>query len=277
MKTNTPFLVLVLFLLSQWSLSAQDLHTAQAPLPCINKNFTIVAHIVRDSFGLANIAEADILENVESLNNFFAPICASFEVCEFRYIDNFQYDVLEEDDNGDYPDWAEMKIKYNQDRRINMYFIEASVGNPFCGFAALGGITVMQGAGIVILKSCVGPQSKTITHEMGHFFGLSHTFEGAGTGGSEAVDGSNCETAGDQVCDTPADPFIAGDELDEYVDVNQGCRFISTKIDPITGEYYVPDVGNIMSYYPNTCRCGFTHEQYIKMANTYLSASPKMW
>jgi hypothetical protein len=108
---------------------------------------------------------------------------------------------------------------------------------------------------------------------MGHYFGLSHTFEPGG----ELVDGSNCSTVSDGICDTPADPFVEGDNTADYVNAN--CKFISMKKDA-NGQYYDPIVGNIMSYYPNACKCsaglGFTHDQYLKMANTYLS-NPGMW
>ncbi len=36
---------------------------------------------------------------------------------------------------------------------------------------------------------------RTLTHELGHFFNLDHTFAGC--------DGANCATSGDRVCDTP--------------------------------------------------------------------------
>ncbi len=241
----------------------------QAPLPCLNKQFSIVAHIVRDTFGQANIQESDIENNLVSLNQYFEPICASFEICEYNYIDNFQYDAINTDQN----DWQEMRTKFNRTRRINIFFVEEIADEPYCGFASLGGIAAVENVGIVIVKECVGQDAATITHEMGHFFGLFHTFEGADGPNPEAVDGSNCETAGDLVCDTPADPFIEDDPVGDYV--NGDCRFVSPKIDPVTGEYYVADVGNIMSYYP--CRCGFTYGQYVRMANTYLNANPKMW
>tara|TARA_R110001592_G_scaffold119491_5_gene322650 strand:- start:2429 stop:2758 length:330 start_codon:yes stop_codon:yes gene_type:complete len=109
---------------------------------------------------------------------------------------------------------------------------------------------------------------------MGHYFGLPHTWAGANAPGSELADGSNCTTAGDQICDTPADPFIEGTEGEDYVD--DDCRFIDMQQDA-NGDYYTPDIGNIMSYYPDRCKCGFSHDQFWVMVNTYLNSNPKMW
>ncbi len=275
MKIITRTFLFLAILLSQFSVNAQSLLTTQAPLPCLDKKFTIVAHIVRDTFGEANIDEADILQSMDTLNIFFSPICASFEICEFNYIDNFQYDVLQDDR----PEFEEMMTKYNRERRINMYFITEQEGNPLCGFATLNGIGLHSttDVGIVILKSCVGPGQQTIPHELGHFFNLLHTFEGADDPlNAELVDGSNCTTAGDEICDTPADPYVPGDAVTDYVDVDQGCRFINRKRDG-NGEYFVPDVGNVMSYYPGSCSCGFTYGQYVRMAEAYLNSPQKVW
>lgn len=238
------------------------------PLPCLDKKFTIVVHILKDSVGETTITEALILAAIDSLNSNFSPICVSFEVCEFKIIDNFQYDDIRWD-----PEWDEMIVKYHEQNRINMFFVTSMDSYGACGKATLAGIANMENGGIVILKdpSCSAATSKTITHEMGHYFGLSHTFEGSGI---ELVDGSNCTTEGDEVCDTPGDPFVEGENVATYVDGN--CRFISMKKDA-NGDFYDPIVGNTMSYYPNTCACGFTPEQFVKMANTYLNSNPKMW
>src|SRR5262249_14375421 len=45
----------------------------------------------------------------------------------------------------------------------------------------------------------------TISHETGHCFGLLHTHETAY--GYEKIDGSNSSSTGDQITDTPADPY----------------------------------------------------------------------
>jgi len=255
----------VLLLVLGSRVHAQSYAFQHESLPCLNKKFTIVAHIFRDSLGLPTVTENEIRQAVADMNPFFAPICVSFEVCEFRYHDNWQHDVIE-DTAEEIP---EITTKYNVERRINMYFV-TFFSSPInaCGLAELGGIGNPTSAFILIRKDCVN--TRVFAHEMGHFFNLKHTFEG---NGSELVDGSNSTTEGDGISDTPADPYVEGEPLVGYVDGN--CRFISNKQD-LTGNYYNPDLGNIMSYYEcNTC--GFTWGQLSAMAQAYLASAVKFW
>lgn len=248
----------VFFLLSICCFSGVLFAQTQERLPCIDKKFSIVVHIIMDNSPAPNITEAKILENVDSLNNKFAPICVSFEVCEFKYINNSYYDTVKNEN------WNEMQALYNIKNRINIYYVQEILKptGGVAGFAGLGCITNLVAEGVVIKKS---GSPRTLYHEMGHYFGLLHTFEGSGI---ELVNGSNCTTAGDLICDTPSDPFVKGDPVANYVDGS--CKFIFMGKD-INGDYYDPIVGNIMSYYPDSCECGFTHDQYMKMAKTYLA------
>lgn len=233
-------------------------------LPCINKRFSMVMHIVRDSLGEPNITETDIQGQVDYINTLWDTICVSFEICEFRYIDNFQWDTLEEVSGYR---WEEMITAHEQDYRINVFYPQYIEPGEAAGFAPLGGITA-PGGSICVTK---GGGGGVLAHEMGHFWGLPHTFENLGT---ELVDGSNCSTAGDAICDTPADPYFGAPE-DQY---HSNCIFTATMTDP-NGQYYSPDMGNIMSYY-TSCSCRFTHGQYLRMANTYLgggSPGQYMW
>ena len=98
---------------------------------------------------------------------------------------------------------------------------------------------------------------------MGHYFGLPHTF--STSDGNELVDGSNCSTAGDGICDTPADPFVDGDDVSSYINGDDVFYYMGKDIN---GEYYSPLIGNYMSYYSGY-RCEFTDGQYKKMVESY--------
>ena len=271
MKNLNIILSIFIFCLFSFQTSAQ-LDYKYEPLPCLNKKVTVLIHYVRGGFDDPDdddITKEDILNQIDSLNNYFEPICLSFEVCGFDTITNWQYNELESQ-----AEWNDMQVKYHKANRLNIFFVRETHLPNACGFANLEGVQNLESGGIVIKKECIlGNDSKTVPHEVGHFFGLLHTFEGNGI---ELVDGSNCLTEGDKLCDTPSDPFVNGDPVEDYVDVGLGCRFISNKVDA-NGEYYRPDVGNIMSYYPDQCGCGFTHQQYLKMAKTYQESLSKIW
>jgi len=93
-------------------------------------------------------------------------------------------------------------------------------------------------------------EGKTLTHEVGHFLGLYHTFDGG------------CDGLGDNIDDTPAH---AGPDMecDETLDT---C--------PSSG--YNP-IENFMNYTPDACMYQFTNDQFnrmIAMWNEYRPPAP---
>lgn len=104
-----------------------------------------------------------------------------------------------------------------------------------------------------VFLSNYGYSSNTILiHEIGHHLGLYHTHESYF--GKELVDGSNCQEAGDFICDTPADPNLLG----------TACVYTGDKTDP-NGALYRPDASNYMSYAPDRCVNSFTKTQLENM------------
>lgn len=246
--------LVAVFSMVSFSPLPDDGPTPKEELPCLNKRFSVVVHIVKDSLGEANVTEADINGELAGVNDKFDEICVSFEVCEFRYIDNFQWDTL---DAVGGVEWNQMLTAHHEAYRINIFYVNHIIDPPgVAGFATLFGINNTQGGGICIVKP-----GGALLHEMGHYWGLYHPFETSN--GIELVDGSNCETAGDLVCDTPADPYVQFNPSSQY---ETDCIF-DAELQDVNGDWYDPDVGNIMSYYD--CSCHFTYDQYVRMANTY--------
>ncbi|PZF72561.1 GEVED domain-containing protein [Taibaiella soli] len=87
----------------------------------------------------------------------------------------------------------------------------------------------------------------SIAHEVGHVFGLAHTFEGSSSP-TTCPTNNNCVTDGDYVCDTDPHPLVSG------------CP---TGINPCTNSSYVPVNYNIMNY--SSCPNRFTVGQRSRM------------
>lgn len=124
--------------------------------------------------------------------------------------------------------------------------------------------TYSRASGIPGIALAVGGAyqgTSVLSHEFGHCLGLYHTHSGRGCSDfmncSENIDGSNCSTCGDLICDTPADPCLAGN-----VDVN--CNYIG---DPS----FAPDVHNMMSYAPPACLSNITLGQKLRIHASILS------
>ena len=266
------FFLFLLYFFVFFQVSAQ----VKKRLPCIDKKFSVVVHIFRDSLGNLGVNELDIKKNMDVVNKYFSKICVSFEVCEFRIIDNFLYDPST---IGRYDYWKHVQQLYNVKNRINLYYV-TSIPSKTGGIGDTSGICSTDSLGIRVNKSTV-KSKRALVHEMGHYFGLKHTFVDTHT--TELADGSNSLTTGDGIEDTPADPFVSSDlsQMNTYIndDPKRLCEYIYNTMPyavDAKSKYYAPLVGNIMSYYPEMCDCGFTDGQYLKMAETYMS-NPKMW
>ncbi len=117
------------------------------------------------------------------------------------------------------------------------------------------------------------PTSVTVAHEIGHCLGLVHTHEDYGQSCPSAlienIDGSNCATAGDMICDTPADPNIGPPSRRDTVT----CEFIGTTLMDCNGDApYTPIMNNIMSY-AGPCRTAFIPAQFDAMRAELLTGT----
>ncbi|MFM9985629.1 MAG: M43 family zinc metalloprotease [Flavobacteriales bacterium] len=107
--------------------------------------------------------------------------------------------------------------------------------------------------GIVLLHNAFGTvgnlksytnMNRTLTHEIGHYLGLYHTFHDTNACGAEA----NCNTGGDRVCDTPV------------TTLNSSCSSPACS--------GTQQVENYLDYTSQTCQDMFTEGQKLRMRTT---------
>ena len=176
-----------------------------------------------------------------------------------------------------------------------------NAGNGVLGYSPLGG---SPGAGqtVVIAKAAFGSGSgctgyipgspydlgRTLTHELGHYFNLDHTFAGCGESNCSVYIPYPGNTNGDGICDTPAtntesyDCPAAGDVFGctdyaltmNYMDyVNDACMYMFTAnqatrmlawYNSIASQFTTTALGNEQflqndfNLYPNPSKGSFT-------------------
>ena len=242
--------------------------TQQADLPCLQKTFGLRVHINDDVLGAPNPFDTVAFEAmVRSANSYFEPICVGFEACEYLSIENYRYSSYERND------MAEQVSLYADRNRIDVFITVRDSFGLACGRADSNGINSNPRSSIMLVANCMDSTSQELSHQLGHYFNLLHTFEPSIEG--ELVDGSNCATTGDFICDTPADPYLENSGI-QYVDPQDPCRFVWRGQDA-NGQFYVPHTGNIMSFYSDACACGFTHDQLARMAAAIASGAGRVW
>lgn len=257
------------------------------PYQQINRTLEIKVWIVRNEMGTLAADISDINDWIAGTNQYFKQIGLNFKVCSQEIIEDYHYSLLTDSINmemnaksGDSYYNAKPSIddsninlmvnSYYEPHVINVYYVDYIIlteHDTVAGFASMphsDGINQKYDR-VFIAKN--GHSTLVHVHEFGHFFGLHHTHEFE-LFGRELVDGTNCATAGDLICDTPAE-F----NLKDAIFLSQN----SCNLDPFAvpsdpkGQRYIPNVGNIMSYAKSLCIKGFSEEQYKKMVEVYFS------
>lgn len=183
------------------------------------------------------------------LNALFGSYGIQFYECGAK--SNFANNTLFGFDSSEEPQLS----AYDVPNVINVYLFQGVTvnGGPVCGYSSLP----PSADRIILAKGCTdGPV--VFLHEMGHYLGLYHT-HGKTSVSDELVNGSNCSTAGDEICDTPADPNLSSGMY--------GCSYIGAFRDANV-DYYQPDPTNIMSYAHVQCKNRFSPQQLSRMAYT---------
>lgn len=221
------------------------------PLKTVNA-IPIKAHIIRSSNGTGGISVSEINNAISDLNDIYKDALMEFFLCDgINYIDDDKLCHFNKKDE------STLTEQYNVAGLINIYFTDNLLNNSnenICGYS-----NNVARQDVIVMKNDCATNSSSLAHEMGHFFSLMHTHGPKNdTLTTELVDGTNCDTDGDGICDTPADPKLTEEN------VNNFCEYIGEETDAY-GNTFNPDTQNIMSYSRKGCRTHFTEQQLARM------------
>lgn len=132
---------------------------------------------------------------------------------------------------------------------LNVWIIQYTGSSTIAGYATYPVAMGSGEDGVVIQYNYL--TASLFGHEVGHYLGLYHTFEGGCTN-------NNCQLDGDQVCDTPPDA------TNDYTCPNNSCSTEmndTSGFNPFTGD--MNDSPNYMDY--TNCPLLFTTGQSTRM------------
>ncbi len=234
----------------------------------------VVVHVIQRTNGTGYISPADVQSQIDILNEDFRALAGTngangvdtkiqFELATvdpggspttgITYSSNNTWF----NDSGSY--WN--TLAWDPDEYLNIYTNDAGGALGYVPYLPASGNAGNNSDRVVVLYSSFGRdsanwpfhQGRTTTHEVGHYLGLFHTFEGGCGGGS-------CSSSGDLICDTNA-------EANE----NYGCATSSTScgsLDPVR---------NYMDYSDDLCMTGFTADQANRMRCTLENWRPQVY
>jgi len=221
----------------------------------------LTVHLVESVQGVSGLNNDNIQNIINTVNRNFSDAGVEFFLCGApRNISG--------DQSFTRTQTSELNAKEHEPNTLNIYFVEDYIteSGGLAGFAFFPW-TFTPKERYVTLSWNVQSVAGLLSHELGHFYGLYHTHERFF--GLEYVNGSNCNTAGDLMCDTPADYNLLNSQF------LGGC-LVFTDLSDLNGDIYRPDPSNIMSYARSECLKRFSPEQsarinyYHTMDNNYL-------
>lgn len=207
------------------------------------------------------IKELELHRAVANLNKAYHDAHFAF------YIDRINVIVsslkLEELSQNGYQVYNDFSSKYDLQDVISVYIFDhgrefCQISGPSISCGRTGGFSYIlsERTNNIVMSRFDISDVKVFAHEMGHFWGLYHTFEEAQFG-KDNFDPNRCGELGDGICDTPPDP---GAIYEVYVNYTT-CELSNLTND--AGIEYKPIIENYMSYYkPCYLReFSFTHQQ----------------
>ncbi len=234
--------------------------------------------VYRNSKGKGGASFKDIKELMDDLNyyNRLNKTGIQFYLREIKHIDKTSRQVF------NYNIEAPLQTIFRHTKpALNVYLIDRFTKRAESKKVVKGTYNITTKSIILQRKN----SSTGLTHEVGHYFGLLHPHRhyNKGRSSQEPVsrtrtasnDGKGtplCETRGDLLKDTPAEPKLT------FL-INNDCEFIGTALKDEWGDNYHSDVRNIMSYPTHyTCRDSFTLSQKgVMLYSASVNKFAKYW